>query len=109
MKTKVIAALAMLMFTFTLTFAKHPSSSLSQIINSKITFPSTAVDQNIHGTVFAEFTVNAEGKIEVLNCTSLEGELQTYVYKTLSEITVAPDASIVGKTYLMRFDFNIVS
>lgn len=107
MKTRAITILTMLMFTFTLTFAKDPQSSLSQVIKNKISFPSIALEKQIEGVVFAEFTVTADGKIEVVNCTSLQGELQTYVFQTLSEIIIVPDAELTGKIFLMRFDFKL--
>ncbi|NTW32391.1 MAG: hypothetical protein HGB12_07180 [Bacteroidetes bacterium] len=108
MKTKIIAILAMLMFTFTSTQAKDPKSLLTQTINSKISFPTAAVQKHIEGTVFAEFKVAEDGKIEVVNCFSAQGELQSYVFLTLSGIKVTPDEEIIGKIYSMRFDFKLI-
>lgn len=108
MKTKIIAIAALIMLTITLAKAKDPQSTLRQTITEQIKFPSSAVDQKIEGVVFVEFTVSTDGKIEVINCNSLQGELQTYVYEVLSETKVTPDREIAGKTFLMRFDFKLI-
>lgn len=88
-------------------YAKGPSD-LQQTINSQISFPSSAIEKHIEGAVFVEFTVKDDGSIEVLNCFSVQGELQCYVFKTLSELKVTPEANIVGQTYSMRFDFKLI-
>lgn len=98
-----IAAILMLSFTFC--FASDPQSDLNLAISKKITYPSFAVAQRIEGAVFVEFTVSEEGKIQVKNCNSLEGELQSYVYQTLDGSTVSPSKELNGKTFLMKFDF----
>jgi hypothetical protein len=107
MKTKIFSVLAILMLTVTISFAKDPQSYLQQSIKSQIDFPSFAADKNIEGAVFVEFTVTADKKIEVLNCTSLVGELQSYVYKKVSGMSVEVTPELMGKTFLMRFDFQL--
>jgi len=107
MKTKIIAIVALVVLTITFTQAKDPQTSLRQTITEQIKFPASAVEQKIEGTVFVEFKVTTDGKIEVVNCNSLQGELQTYIFQQLSTITVIADPEIIGKTYLMRFDFNL--
>lgn len=107
MKTKVIAIVTMLMLTITFAQAKDPQTTLRQTIIEQIKFPASIIHHRIEGVVFVEFKVTAEGKIEVINCNSLQGELQSYVYNTLSGIKIIPDVEFVGTTYLMRFDFNL--
>ena len=107
MKTKILAVIIGLMLTITLSYAKDPQSILQQAISNEIKFPAAASDKNLQGAVFVEFTVTADGKINVLNCNSLVGELQTYVYKKVSGMTVQFTPEMVGQTYLMRFDFNL--
>jgi len=108
MKTKVLSILAFLMLTITLSYANDAQAYMQQTIKNEVQFPSWAVDKQLEGAVFVEFTVNSEGKIEVLNCNSLVGELQSYVFETMSGITIAADPDLVGKTFLMRFDFKLV-
>jgi hypothetical protein len=108
MKTKLFITMAMLMFAVATSFAKDPESTMRQAITTQIEFPKVAAEMQVEGAVFAEFIVKEDGKIEVLNCFSLVGELQSYVFKELSKITVSPDADYNGKTFLMRFDFKLV-
>jgi hypothetical protein len=108
MKTKVLSVLAILMLTITLSYAKDPQANLQQSIRNEIQFPAAAIDKQLEGAVFVEFTIIADGKIEILNCNSLVGELQSYVFETLSGMTVETNPELIGKTYLMRFDFKLV-
>ena len=109
MKTKLFIATAIMMFVVATSFAKDPEAvKMRNAITTQIEFPNLAAELQLEGAVFAEFIVKEDGKIEVLNCFSLVGELQSYVFKKLSEISVTPDAEYIGKTYLMRFDFKLI-
>jgi|GEM_PF-1704332 len=115
MKTKLISIVAMLMLTLTFSYAENPSNGyaksptdLQQTINSQISFPESAIENLIEGAVFVEFTVKADGSIEVLNCFSEQGELQCYVFATLSAMKITPEAEVVGQTFSMRIDFKLV-
>lgn len=115
MKTKLISIVAMLMLTLTFSYAENPSNGyaksptdLQQTINNQISFPESAIENLIEGAVFVEFTVKADGSIEVLNCFSEQGELQCYVFSTLSAMKVTPTPEVVGQTFTMRFDFKLV-
>ena len=107
MKTKVLSILATLMLIITISYAKGPLTALNQKIKSQIQFPAYAIEKQIEGTVFVEFTINDAGKIEILNCSSLQGELQSYVFQKLSGMIIAPDSELKGNKYLMRFDFKL--
>ena len=107
MKTKIIAIITILVLTFTMSNAKNPEFTLQQTIYSQVKFPKVAIEKQIEGIVFVEFTVKEDGKIEVINCASLQGELQSYIFQTLSEITVMADPELTGKTFLMKFDFKL--
>ncbi len=108
MKTKVYSILTVLMLCVTFSFAKNPQSSLQQTIKNGVQFPSTAIEKHLEGAVFVEFVVKENGTLEIKNCHSLVGELQSYVFKTMSSITVAADPKLTGKTFLMRFDFKLI-
>lgn len=108
MKTKVLIAIAIMMFAFTATFAKDPETTLRETVRAHIEFPEFTIEQLIEGDVYAEFTVKEDGSIDVLNCFSTQGELQTYVYKELSTIVVNPDPSLIGGTYTMKFEFKLL-
>jgi hypothetical protein len=107
MKTKIFAIAAILILTVSLSFAKDPKSLMQQSIKSQIDFPVYASEKNLEGAVFVEFTVNADKKVEVMNCNSLVGELQSYVYNKVSGLTVEVTPDLIGQTFLMRFDFNL--
>lgn len=103
------------MLAITFSYANKPSKSyakdptnLQNIIYSQISFPESAIEKHIEGAVFVEFTLKDDGTIEVINCFSKEGELQCYVFKTLSSMKVTPDVDIIGKIYTMRFDFKLI-
>jgi hypothetical protein len=108
MKTKIVSILVMLMLTVTLSFAKDAQSVLQQTINSQISYPAFAIEKQVEGTVFVEFKIKNDGKIEVLNCSSLQGELQSYVFLKLSEMSVTPSAELIGQNFLIRFDFKLI-
>ena len=107
MKTKILIVLAMLMLVITNSYAS-PQSVLQQTINSKIQFPVVAIEEQIEGVVFVEFEIKNDGKIEVLNCSSLAGELQSYIFLTLSAMKVTPEAELLGEKFLMKFDFKLI-
>jgi len=107
MKTKILAILSVLMLTITLSYAKDPQSILQQSIKDQVKYQTTAAEKLLEGAVFVEFSVTADGKLNVINCTSIVGELQSYVFKTISAMTVFADPAVVGKTFLMRFDFKL--
>jgi len=108
MKTKVLSILAVLMLIITMSYAQNPQKELQNTINKSVTYPVTAREKSVEGSVFVEFTVKDDGSIEVTNCFSVEGELQSYVFNKFSEIKVTPDAEIVGKSYTMRLDFDLI-
>jgi hypothetical protein len=108
MKTKLIFTMLVMMFVIATSFAKGPESNMRNEITAHIEFPKIVADLQLEGAVFAEFIVKEDGKIEVLNCSSLVGELQSYVFLKLATMTVTPAAELTGKTYLMRFDFKLI-
>jgi len=108
MKTKALLIITIFTLTITFGYAKDPQLTLQQEINSHIKFPESAIEKQIEGAVFVEFTVKKDGQIEVLNCFSMQGELQSYIFQELSTIKVDPDEDLVGKNFLMRFDFKFV-
>jgi hypothetical protein len=105
---KRILILAILMLILSISYAKSPESVLQQTINSQIQFPAFALDKQIEGTVFVEFTIKEDGRIEVINCSSLQGELQSFVFLKLASLTVNPDPKLMGQNFLMRFDFKLI-
>lgn len=108
MKTKLFLLIAILMFAITTSFAKGPEANMRQEITAHIEFPKIAAEMQLEGAVFAEFIIGEDGRIEVLNCFSLVGELQSYVFTELAKLKVTPNVELDGKTFLMRFDFKLV-
>ena len=108
MKSLMMILLSMMLFVVTTSFAKSPEISMREEISTHIEFPKPVADLQLEGTVFAEFTVREDGNIEVINCFSLVGELQSYVFQELSKIIVTPDAGVTGKPFLMKFDFKLI-
>jgi TonB family protein len=108
MKTKILSVIAVLMLTITFSYAKDAQSTLQQTIRNEVQYPASALAGHLEGAVFVEFTVTPEGKIEVLNCNSLVGELQSYVFETISEMTVVANPELIGKTFQIRIDFKLV-
>ena len=105
MKTKVLSILAVLMCSVTLIYAKDPQSTLQQAISKEIQLPSSTYYNQSEEAVFIEFAITDDGKIEIIK-TSLVGELQSYVYEKVSAMKVETTPDMIGKTYMMRFDFN---
>jgi hypothetical protein len=106
-KTKITTAVIILMLFATSIFAKSPQSDLQQTIKSHIAYPENFIKEQIEGSVFVEFTVNENGKIEVLNSNSISGDLMVYVVDELSSITVLWDPVLAGQKFTMRFDFKL--
>jgi hypothetical protein len=107
MKTKILSVMFILMATVLTGYAESPQSALQKTISSNVKFPPAAIEKQIEGTVYAEFMVKENGKVEVLNCFSLQGELQSYIYDLLSSTTVSPHPDIRGKTFSMEFEFQL--
>jgi hypothetical protein len=108
MKTNILIILIFFSVAMTKSFASSDTVSIlrSEILKN-IDLAKVAAEMQQEGAVFAEFIVREDGKIEVLNCHSLQSKLQSYIFEKLSSITITPDPSFVGKTYLMRFDFKL--
>lgn len=107
MKTKILIPLAILLLAVTATFAKSPKTELQQTIKSHIVYPEDLVKKLIQGSVFVEFTIKNDGKIEVLNCNSLSGDLMVYVVDELSSIALNVSPELYGQNFTMRFDFKL--
>ncbi len=90
-------------------FAKNPDSvtMMQQTIKSQISYPVEFIQQQIQGSVFIEFTIKEDGKIEILNCNAFSGDLMVYVVEKLSSLTLEPSPEMYGEKYLMRFDFKL--
>lgn len=107
MKTKITTVVIILMLFATSIFAKSPQSELQQTIKSHISYPEALIQKQIQGSVFIEFTVKEDGKIEMLNCNSLSGDLMVYVVNEISTITVLSAPELTDQTFTMRFDFKL--
>lgn len=105
---KSILILTILMLIISISYANSPESVLQQTIKSQIQFPAFVLDEQIEGTVFVEFTIKEKGSIEVLNCSSLQRELQSYVFLKSSSLNVNPDPERTVKNFLIRIDFKLI-
>lgn len=108
MKTRILSLIALLIFTAGISRAADVVPDIREQIMKQVKYPTSLSEKLVQGTVYVEFLVKDDGSLEVINCFSKIGELQNYIFKTLSDIRVEASVNEVGKNMVMRFDFKLV-
>jgi hypothetical protein len=80
--------------------------ALEKALNRHMCFPLLDRNRHMTGEVSVSFVVNAEGRIEVIECTSDNTPLKEYVLRKLSQIDIGDNKAGIWKTTHMRFVFR---
>jgi hypothetical protein len=116
MKTKLvmksISVFAILIFAASVSFASvnkgEPTTELTSIIKSYVTYPEWANEKQITGFVVVSFKLDENGKINVTASNANSYLLQDYVEAKLKEIKIEDPKKYSDKTQYLRFDFEII-
>lgn len=80
--------------------------SLHQQLNRYLSFPVLERNNDMTGEVTVAFVINAEGKVQVLECVSRNEALRDYVLRKLARIDVGDNADGMWKTTYLRLRFK---
>jgi hypothetical protein len=108
MKTRLLALTFIATIGFLFAFAGEPEMAVKQLLNEKIQYPEFARKALIEGKVFVTFTIDEQGKIMVKESNSLNEDLRKYVVEELNETVVTPSKDFIGKTFSMKFSFELI-
>jgi hypothetical protein len=80
--------------------------SLEQQLNRYLSFPVLERNTDMTGEVTVAFVIDAEGKVQVLECVSANEALRAYVLRKLARIDVGDNADGMWKTSYLRLRFK---
>ena len=81
-------------------------TKVEKLLKKTISFPEFARKEKIEGVVLVNFTVNADGTLNVNMTNESSSALKDYVISKLSMIKLKPGNSEEGKTYNVKFEFK---
>lgn len=113
MKTGKLVLLFALLLSINFAYAtnnteNNDESKVKEAIKQEITYPEFAIEAKLEGEVLVSFTVNKDGKIDILRTNSVYKELESYVVEKMKTMTVSADEAEIGKTYNMKFSFKLL-
>jgi outer membrane biosynthesis protein TonB len=110
MKTIIISLISLMLITATGSFAKAANTDnptkIEKLLKRTIAFPEFAKQEKIEGVVLVNFTINADGTLNVNMTNESSNELKDYVLSKLNMIKLKPDNTEEGKTYNVKFEFK---
>lgn len=80
--------------------------ALEKALNRHMCFPLLERSKDMTGVVSVSFVVNAEGRLEIIECTSDNAPLKEYVLRKLAQIDIGDNKAGIWKTTHMRFVFR---
>jgi TonB family protein len=87
---------------------EEKESNVKKAIKQEVVYPEFAIEEKLEGEVLVSFTVNKDGKIDVLRTNSVYKELEGYVIEKMKTMTVNADDAEIGKTYNMKISFKLL-
>ena len=120
MKTTIARSLLLLatVFTFGYTNAAEPvrlkstlnkasalERSLDRALSNTLSFPLMQKADMI-GEVYVSFVINTEGRIQIIDCNSVNPDLRAYVLRKLARIDIGDNPEGSWKTTHMVFNFR---
>ncbi|MCX6232362.1 MAG: hypothetical protein NTZ33_12560 [Bacteroidetes bacterium] len=81
-------------------------SELKKVLQKEVSYPDFVVNDEKTSTVFVQFTVTEEGKIEIKAMNYLDVKLGDYVKECLQKVVVDKNDASVGKTHIYKFNFK---
>lgn len=109
MKFKLFTLAAILgLMSITSVMAGEDKTMVKQAVKQEIQYPDFAIEQDLQGTVWVEFTVDENGKIKVEQINSMCVPLKNYVLNKLEGMDAFELVSGSKEKYQMRFDFHLM-
>ncbi|MCF8331199.1 MAG: energy transducer TonB [Bacteroidales bacterium] len=96
------------LLTFTSVYADEDKNLVKQTVRQQIDYPEFAIEENLEGTVWVEFTVNESGKIKVGQINSACIPLKNYVLNKLEGMEAFKLVDASKEKYQMYFDFHLL-
>lgn len=96
------------LLSFTSVMAEEDKTMVKQAVKQEVSYPQFAIDQELEGTVWVEFTVDENGKIKVLQINSVCVPLKNYVLEKLEGMDAFELVSGNKDKYQMKFDFHLM-
>lgn len=104
-------ALAMLigLLSFTSVHAGDDDNSmLKHTVKQAIEYPEFAIEKDLEGTVWVEFTISEKGKINIEKLNSVCAPLREYVAEKLQGMDASGFVDEPQESYRMYFDFYLL-
>lgn len=79
--------------------------ALDRALSRHMTYP-WLEKGDMTGKVYVSFNIDAQGKVQVLNCTSANDRLSAYVLRKLARIDIGGNPEGIWKTTHMVIDFH---
>jgi outer membrane biosynthesis protein TonB len=108
MKTKSLLFAILFILGLNFAFASQPEVLMKNTILKEVKYPDFAVKQLNEGKVYITFTIDEKGKVTVKESNSLNQDLKNYVEETVNKIKVEPSSEFNGKTYSLKFTFELI-
>ena len=104
-------ALAMIigLLCFTSVHADDDNNSMvKNTVKQAIEYPEFAIEEDLEGTVWVEFTISEKGKINIEKLNSVCAPLREYVAEKLQGIDASGFVEKSQESYRMYFDFHLL-
>ena len=97
------------LLSFTTAHADEDDTAmLKQTVKQAIEYPEFAVEENLEGTVWVEFSLTEDGKIKVEQLNSDCIPLKNYVLEELDGMDASKFVDAKKEKYQMHFDFHLL-
>lgn len=114
MKKVLVLTVLVVLIGVNVSFAKDNKKSIEtkesrvkEMVSHKIKYPAFASEQKIEGEVYVSFTVKNDGKVNIIRTNSANEELGNYVVEKLQSISFKQTDIEEGKTFNMKFVFEL--
>lgn len=87
----------------------NAADMLAKIIKEKVHFPRFLKADGVKATsLMLEFTLDEEGKVDVLNSNCCDSRVRDYVIQQIEDINLAGINHEVGEVYLIKLNFKLL-
>ena len=83
-------------------------NELKSMLAKYVKYPAFATKNLEEGSVFVQFTITEEGKIEINTMNYFNAELGKYVKECLGKIEINKNDISIGKIKAIKFDFKLL-
>lgn len=87
----------------------NAADMLAKIIKEKVHFPRFLKTEGVKTTsLMIEFTLDEEGKVDVLNSNCCDSRVREYVIQQIEDINLAGINHEAGEVYLIKLNFKLL-